>query len=40
MTTLVDELVPDELWQLVEPLLPAHPGRALSGKGDVVNLHA
>ena len=23
MTTLVDDLVPDELWALVEPLLPA-----------------
>jgi transposase len=25
MTTLVDKLVPDELWRLVEPLLPAPP---------------
>jgi transposase len=25
MTTLVDALVPDELWRLVEPLLPVHP---------------
>jgi transposase len=25
MTTLVDNLVPDELWALVEPLLPAPP---------------
>src|SRR6266498_164306 len=25
MTTLVDKLVPDELWQLVEPLLPPRP---------------
>jgi hypothetical protein len=23
MTTLVDDLVPDELWAIVEPLLPA-----------------
>jgi hypothetical protein len=23
MTTLIDDLVPDELWALVEPLLPA-----------------
>jgi transposase len=25
MTTLVDKLVPDELWRLVEPLVPAPP---------------
>ena len=25
MTTLADDLVPDELWALVEPLLPAPP---------------
>jgi len=25
MTTLVDDLVPDELWALVEPLLPTPP---------------
>jgi hypothetical protein len=25
MATLVDDLVPDQLWAIVEPLLPAHP---------------
>jgi hypothetical protein len=25
MTTLADDLVPDELWAIVEPLLPAPP---------------
>ena len=25
MTVLVDDLVPDQLWALVEPLLPAPP---------------
>ena len=25
MTSLADDLVPDELWALVEPLLPAPP---------------
>jgi hypothetical protein len=25
MTTRIDDLVPDELWALVEPLLPAPP---------------
>jgi transposase len=30
MTTLVEDLVPDELWAIVEPLLPAPP-RAPSG---------
>jgi hypothetical protein len=25
MTTLIDDLVPDELWALVEPLLPLPP---------------
>jgi hypothetical protein len=25
MTTLINDLVPDELWALVEPLLPAPP---------------
>jgi hypothetical protein len=27
MTILVDDLVPDELWALVEPLLPTPPRR-------------
>jgi hypothetical protein len=27
MTTLADDLVPDELWALVEPVLPAPPRR-------------
>jgi transposase len=25
MATLVDDLVPDQLWAIVEPLLPAPP---------------
>jgi transposase len=32
MTTLVDNLVPDELWALVEPLLPAPPRPAHGGR--------
>jgi hypothetical protein len=27
MTTLIDDLVPNQLWALVEPLLPAHRAR-------------
>ena len=32
MTTLVDDLVPDELWALVEPLLPAPPRPPYGGR--------
>lgn len=32
MTTLVDELVPDQLWALVEPLLPAPPRPPYGGR--------
>ena len=30
MTTLADDLVSDELWALVEPLLPAHRARPMA----------
>jgi transposase len=32
MATLVDDLVPDELWALVEPLLPAPPRPPYGGR--------
>jgi transposase len=32
MATLVDDLVPDELWMLVAPLLPAPPRPAYGGR--------
>ncbi len=32
MTTLVDGLVPDELWAIVEPLLPAPPRPPYGGR--------
>jgi transposase len=32
MTTLVDDLVPDELWAIVEPLLPAPPRPPYGGR--------
>jgi len=32
MTTLADELVPDELWALAEPLLPAPPRPPYGGR--------
>jgi hypothetical protein len=32
MTTLIDDLVPDALWTLVEPLLPAPPRRPYGGR--------
>ena len=32
MTTLTDELVPEELWALVEPLLPAPPRPPYGGR--------
>ena len=32
MTTLADELVPDELWALVAPLLPASPRPPYGGR--------
>ena len=32
MTTLVDDLVPDQLWALVEPLLPAPPRPPYGGR--------
>jgi hypothetical protein len=32
MTTLADNLVPDELWALVEPLLPAPPRPPYGGR--------
>jgi hypothetical protein len=36
MTTLVDDLVPDELWALVKPLLPASPRPPYGGRRRVV----
>ena len=32
MTTLIDDLVPDELWALVEPLLPVPPRPPYGGR--------
>jgi transposase len=32
MTTLADDLMPDELWALVEPLLPAPPRPPYGGR--------
>ena len=32
MTTLIDDLVPDELWALVAPLLPAPPRPPYGGR--------
>jgi transposase len=32
MATLVDDLVPDQLWAIVEPLLPAPPGPPYGGR--------
>jgi transposase len=32
MTTLIDDLVPDELWALVAPLLPAPPRSPYGGR--------
>ena len=32
MTTLIDDLVPDELWALVEPLLPSPPRPPYGGR--------
>jgi hypothetical protein len=32
MTTLADNLVPDELWALVEPLLPVPPRPPYGGR--------
>jgi transposase len=32
MATLVDDLVPDKLWVLVAPLLPAPPRPAYGGR--------
>lgn len=32
MTTLADDLVPDELWALVAPLLPASPRPPYGGR--------
>jgi hypothetical protein len=32
MTTLADDLVPDKLWAIVEPLLPAPPRPPYGGR--------
>jgi transposase len=32
MTSLADDLVPDQLWELVEPLLPAPPRPPYGGR--------
>jgi len=32
MSTLIDDLVPDELWTLVEPLLPTPPRPPYGGR--------
>jgi transposase len=36
MTTLIDDLLPDELWTLVEPLLPAPPRPPYGGRHRVI----
>ena len=36
MTTLIDDLVPDELWTLVEPLLPVPPRPRYGGRHRVI----
>jgi len=36
MTTLIEDLVPDELWALVEPLLPAPPRPPYGGRHRVI----
>jgi len=37
MTTLADDLVPDELWALVAPLLPAPPRPPYSGRHRIIS---
>jgi transposase len=37
MGTLVDDLVPDQLWALVEPLLPAPPRPPYGGRRRVIS---
>jgi hypothetical protein len=37
MTALSDELVPDELWALVEPLLPVPPRPPYGGRRRAVS---
>ena len=39
MTALADELVPDELWALVEPLLPVPPRPPYGGRRRAVSAH-
>jgi len=36
MATLVDDLVPDQLWAMVEPLLPAPPRPPYGGRHRVI----
>jgi transposase len=36
MATFIDDLVPDELWALVEPLLPAPPRPPYGGRHRVI----
>ncbi len=40
MTTLVDDLVPDELWELVAPLLPAPPRPPYGGRHRTISNRA
>jgi transposase len=40
MTTLVDDLVPDELWVLVEPLLPTPPRPPYGGRHRTISNRA
>jgi transposase len=37
MTTLADDLVPDELWAIVEPLLPAPPRPPYGGRHRIIS---
>jgi transposase len=36
MTSLVDKLVPDQLWAIVEPLLPSPPRPPYGGRGRAI----
>ncbi len=37
MTTLADDLVPDEFWALVAPLLPAPPRPPYGGRHRIIS---
>jgi transposase len=37
MTTLVDDLLPYELWAIIEPLLPAPPRSLYGGRHRIIS---